>query len=95
MERSCCSWRSIDKVFLKTREEFVDNLLRLPVGIRRRTGRHSEDERLGELIDDCLQLLLFSRDREGREAVCIQKSVQNGRRGTPSESEPPTQLVTR
>ncbi len=66
-------------MFLKTREEFVDNLLRLPVGVRRRIRRHSEDGQLGELIDQIdhyLQIMLFSRDKKGREVVCIQKSVQ-------------------
>lgn len=47
--------------------------------MRRRIGRHSEDGRLGELIDqidDYLQILLFSRDREGREAVCVQSPYE-------------------
>lgn len=73
------------KVFFKTRKEIVDNLLWLPVGVRRRIGRHSEDGRLGDLIDQIdhhLQIMLFSRNREGRKAVFIQKSVQNGRRRT-------------
>ena len=70
-------------MFLKRREEFIDNLLRLPVGVRRRIGRHSEDGRLGELIDqidDYLQILPLSRDREGRDAVSIQRYVQDGHR---------------
>ena len=61
-------------MFLKTREEFVDNL-RLPVGVRRRIWRQSGDGRLGEMtdqFDDYLQILLFSRDRKGRETVCIE-----------------------
>lgn len=72
-------------MFLKTREEIVDILLWLPVGVRRRIGRHSEDGRLGELLDQIdhhIRIMLFSRDKEGREADCIQKSVQNGRRRT-------------
>ncbi len=59
-------------MFLETCEEIVDNILRLPVGVRSWIGRHSEDGWLGELInqiDDYLQILLFSRDREGRETI--------------------------
>ena len=85
-------------MFLKTGGEFIDNLPRLTAGVRRRIGRDSEDGRLGEQIDqidDYIHIMLFLRDREGREAVCIQKSVQNGyRRNRRKPSRQPNWLLS-